>query len=31
VLDLRRSGAISDDVARRISRDFDLEEARLDA
>jgi CPA1 family monovalent cation:H+ antiporter len=31
VLDLRRSGAISDDVARRISRDLDLEEARLDA
>jgi monovalent cation/hydrogen antiporter len=31
VLELRRSGAISDDVARRISRDLDLEEARLDA
>ena len=31
VLELRRAGAISDDVMRRVSRDLDLEEARLDA
>jgi monovalent cation/hydrogen antiporter len=31
VLELRRAGAISDEVMRRVSRDLDLEEARLDA
>jgi monovalent cation/hydrogen antiporter len=30
VQDLRRGGAISDDVARRVVRDLDLEEARLE-
>jgi Arc/MetJ family transcription regulator len=29
VLDLRRSGRIDDDVLRRVVRDLDLEEARL--
>jgi CPA1 family monovalent cation:H+ antiporter len=31
VLDLRRRGVIDDDVMRRVVRDLDLEEARLDA
>jgi CPA1 family monovalent cation:H+ antiporter len=31
VVELRRSGAISDEVYRHIVRDLDLEEARLDA
>jgi Na+/H+ antiporter len=30
VYELRRSGGISDEVARRITRDLDLEDARLD-
>jgi len=30
VHELRRSGAISDDVARRVERDLDLEDARLE-
>ena len=30
VNDLRRSGAISEEVARRVSRDLDLEDARLE-
>ena len=31
VLELRRSGQIDDDVMRRVVRDLDLEDARLDA
>jgi hypothetical protein len=30
VRELRRSGAISDEVARRVERDLDLEDARLE-
>ena len=30
VLELRRAGAISDEVVRRVSRDLDLEDARLE-
>jgi hypothetical protein len=30
VFDLRRRGAIDDDVLRRVVRDLDLEDARLD-
>jgi CPA1 family monovalent cation:H+ antiporter len=30
VVELRRVGGISDEVARRITRDLDLEDARLD-
>ena len=28
--ELRRSGVISDEVARRVERDLDLEDARLE-
>ena len=31
ILELRNSGAITDEVLRRVERDLDLEEARLDA
>jgi CPA1 family monovalent cation:H+ antiporter len=31
VVELRRQGSISDDVMRRVTRDLDLEDARLDA
>ena len=30
VVELRRAGEISDEVARRVERDLDLEDARLD-
>jgi CPA1 family monovalent cation:H+ antiporter len=30
VVDLRRQGVIDDDVMRRVTRDLDLEEERLD-
>jgi CPA1 family monovalent cation:H+ antiporter len=31
VVQLRRDGRINDDVMRRVTRDLDLEEARLDS
>ena len=31
VRELRREGKIDDDVMRRVTRDLDLEDARLDA